>query len=319
MKLPIFSYSNTQNEYDYQNLIVLGKYNLCFEYEQSVWFYLIKDIINNKYLFLYSEFPSTLYNILQIEERITSGIDYSDLVDEDGWSNEWLEGNQSRIFNSISEAINVIKIDYKRHIQYEIRFFEYEVPRKYTQKDRHLVNKKKICIFSPELKVELDKVFNVKHIEGDKPYSCYIREKENKEKHKWICIDEKENEQKHEKENEQKHEKKSSKIEKNFIKKLQMIYPDIELQYKIDKYYIDAYDNENKICYEFLGDYWHGNPTKYHENDINPTTQKTFGYHLSQCETKFEYLIKDGYTVNFIWEDDFKNKGMEGLKQYKLS
>ena len=309
MKLPIFTYSNTRDEYDYQNLIVLGKYNLCFEYEQSVRFYLIKDIINNKYLFLYSEFPSTLFNILQIEKRITSGIDYSDLVDEDGWSNEWLEGNQSRIFNSISEAINVIKIDYKRHIQYEICYFLYENLRKYTPKDRHLVNEKIFWIFSPELKLELDKVFNVKHIEGEEPYSYYIREKENKEKHKWMCIDKKENEQKY--------EKKSSKIEKNFIKKLQMIYPDIELQYKIEKYYIDAYDNKNKICYEFLGDYWHGNPTKYCENDINPTTRESFGYHLAQCETKFEYLIKNGYTVKFIWEDDFKNKGMEYLQQYK--
>jgi hypothetical protein len=72
---------------------------------------------------------------------------------------------------------------------------------------------------------------------------------------------------------------------------------------------VDAIDKENNIIYEFYGDFFHGNPEIYDENEINPLLKETYGSLYNKTKTKEEILLKHGYKIISIWENDFnKNK-----------
>jgi hypothetical protein len=80
-------------------------------------------------------------------------------------------------------------------------------------------------------------------------------------------------------------------------------------QYKINiddkKYKVDGYDPITNTVYEFYGDYWHGNPKKYHHDDINAIAHKTYGELHSQTIEKELHLKSHGYKLITIWESDF--------------
>jgi len=70
--------------------------------------------------------------------------------------------------------------------------------------------------------------------------------------------------------------------------------------------HVDGFDNESNTIYEFYGDYWHGNPSKYNSSDVNKSVKKTFG-ELYKETIEREYLFKEsGYNIVSIWESDFK-------------
>lgn len=70
----------------------------------------------------------------------------------------------------------------------------------------------------------------------------------------------------------------------------------------------DAADTENKIVWEFYGDFWHGNLQRFDSNGINKLVKKTFA-ELNAKTMAREQAIKDaGYTVISIWESDFKQQ-----------
>lgn len=64
---------------------------------------------------------------------------------------------------------------------------------------------------------------------------------------------------------------------------------------------------KDNVIYEFLGDYWHGNPEKYNPNDINKRSKKTFGELYSRTVDKFFKLKNGGYSIKYIWESDWNN------------
>jgi hypothetical protein len=69
----------------------------------------------------------------------------------------------------------------------------------------------------------------------------------------------------------------------------------------------DAYDPTTNTVYEFYGDFWHGNPKIYNQNDINKANKRAFGELFSKTLER-EKLIKDaGYNLITIWEDDFES------------
>lgn len=75
------------------------------------------------------------------------------------------------------------------------------------------------------------------------------------------------------------------------------------------RYKIDAQDPFNPlILYEFNGDYWHGNPSKFDHNDINKRTKTTFGELYNKTLEKKAALECAGYTVISIWESDWKKQ-----------
>ena len=71
---------------------------------------------------------------------------------------------------------------------------------------------------------------------------------------------------------------------------------------------VDGYDPATNTVYEFLGDYWHGNPDLYDSKEVNAHSKKTFGVLYNQTIRRLAVLRKAGYCVVFIWEKDFKER-----------
>jgi len=76
-------------------------------------------------------------------------------------------------------------------------------------------------------------------------------------------------------------------------------------QVRINNYKVDGYDPDTNTIYEFNGDYWHGNPIKYKENDINIISNKTFGELYLKTLEKENKLKELGYNIVSIWESDY--------------
>ena len=79
----------------------------------------------------------------------------------------------------------------------------------------------------------------------------------------------------------------------------------IKINKKLFKF--DGYCKETNTVYEFMGDFFHGNPKLYNQNDINPLNKKTFGELYRNTINREKYLIKRGYNVISIWENDFNS------------
>ena len=102
---------------------------------------------------------------------------------------------------------------------------------------------------------------------------------------------------------------KVSKIESNW---LDLIGIDEKFrQHRIDKYIVDGYNPDTNTVYEFNGDFWHGNPKKYEQSEINKMLGKTFGDLYKNTIKKEKSLKEKGYKVISIWESDYK----ESLKK----
>ncbi len=75
-----------------------------------------------------------------------------------------------------------------------------------------------------------------------------------------------------------------------------------------DKWYIvDGFDPATNTIYEFLGDFWHGNPLTYQQDDMNVVSKKTFGTLYKETFDRFEILKNCGYNLIYVWESEFAN------------
>lgn len=70
---------------------------------------------------------------------------------------------------------------------------------------------------------------------------------------------------------------------------------------------VDGIDPNTKTVYEFLGDYWHGNPKIFDADLMNKTAKKSFGSMCNKTFSRFDKLISRGYTVKYMWENDWKS------------
>jgi len=68
---------------------------------------------------------------------------------------------------------------------------------------------------------------------------------------------------------------------------------------------VDGYDPDTKTIYEFNGDFWHGNPDIFNSYDYNNVSKKQFGELYENTLKRERELIKKGYNVISIWENDF--------------
>lgn len=99
-----------------------------------------------------------------------------------------------------------------------------------------------------------------------------------------------------------------SKAERKWLDSLnvQDNYRQKSLTINCKKYRVDAFDPTTNTIYEFYGDYWHGNPKVYNQNDINNHNKKSFKelFDITICREK---IYKEcGFNVISIWESDFK-------------
>lgn len=69
---------------------------------------------------------------------------------------------------------------------------------------------------------------------------------------------------------------------------------------------VDGFDPKTNTIYEFLGDYWHGNPMKYDPKQIHPRRKISFRQMFDETFTMLNKLKQLGYNVCYIWETDWK-------------
>jgi hypothetical protein len=72
------------------------------------------------------------------------------------------------------------------------------------------------------------------------------------------------------------------------------------------RYQVDGICLETKTIYEFLGDYWHGNPKLYNRDLPILNSKLSCGDAYDRTFNRFKKLKTMGYTVKYIWENDWK-------------
>lgn len=77
-------------------------------------------------------------------------------------------------------------------------------------------------------------------------------------------------------------------------------------------YCLDGIDFENKIIYEFNGDFFHGNPAVYKSHEINPLLKLTYGELYKKTLEKEKYILENtGYKIISIWESEYLKSKIE--------
>lgn len=71
------------------------------------------------------------------------------------------------------------------------------------------------------------------------------------------------------------------------------------------RYFADGYDSITHTIYEFYGSYWHGDPTKYANDEINKVTNTTMGELYHKTVEKKRKCIELGYKYIEIWESQW--------------
>jgi len=67
----------------------------------------------------------------------------------------------------------------------------------------------------------------------------------------------------------------------------------------------DGFDPSTNTVYEFHGDYWHGNPTRFDPLGYHKQLNKTFGELFEHTNNKMQRYRDSGYTVVEMWESDW--------------
>jgi len=68
---------------------------------------------------------------------------------------------------------------------------------------------------------------------------------------------------------------------------------------------LDGFVEKTNMAYEFLGDYYHGNPTRFNPGEMNKTAGKTFGELFDTTMERLDLIRKEGFNLVYIWEKDF--------------
>lgn len=95
-------------------------------------------------------------------------------------------------------------------------------------------------------------------------------------------------------------------IEKQIGRQLQRNNsPDGEFRIPETRYSADGYDVITNTIYEFLGDFWHGNPNIYPPEFTSKNHKKNMGERYADTLRKKETCLKLGYNYVEVWESDF--------------
>lgn len=98
-----------------------------------------------------------------------------------------------------------------------------------------------------------------------------------------------------------------SKAEKKIYKEIKRNYPNTQHSYIIDKYICDIYIPELNLIIEYNGDYWHCNPSKYESHYFHKLKDMTAYDIWKYDKTKVDYISKNNYIIESIWESDYVN------------
>lgn len=105
----------------------------------------------------------------------------------------------------------------------------------------------------------------------------------------------------------------TSKIEKEFLDYMKITNRNVSIQ----NFVVDGLCGN--VIYEFLGDYYHGNPDVFkNQHEINIKTNKSFVELYNYTFTRFKQLKEVGYEIKYIWEKDWKDFNQNKVKQPRI-
>jgi hypothetical protein len=96
-----------------------------------------------------------------------------------------------------------------------------------------------------------------------------------------------------------------SRPEINWLNVLGITYRQHKMKLDNKTITVDGFDPSTNTVYEFLGDFWHGNPQKYKSDDINPKNHKTFGELYQATVNRNTLITSNGYRLVLMWESDW--------------
>lgn len=90
-------------------------------------------------------------------------------------------------------------------------------------------------------------------------------------------------------------------------KTLESILVDYKTNVKIGKYKPDYVNENTKHIVEVYGDYWHCNPSMFHEDFYHPQLKKFAKEKWALDYERKSYLESLGYDVTIVWESDLND------------
>jgi hypothetical protein len=102
----------------------------------------------------------------------------------------------------------------------------------------------------------------------------------------------------------------SSRGEKDWLDSLNIPNDNIHRQVSltIDNKLLVVDGLKDNVIYEYLGDYWHGNPLHFNKTDINKSVGKSYEELFNETFNRFKLLETAGYAVKYIWESQWLEK-----------
>ena len=71
------------------------------------------------------------------------------------------------------------------------------------------------------------------------------------------------------------------------------------------RYYADGYSDSKNMILEYHGDFWHGNPKIYNQQDLNVVTKTTYEELYQNTLKKQRFCETNGYKYISIWESEW--------------
>lgn len=82
------------------------------------------------------------------------------------------------------------------------------------------------------------------------------------------------------------------------VEKILRIKVDREFRCGVGRYVCDGYNKRHNVVFEFLGDYWHGNP--------KTRKDERRAHKYERLKNKMKLLRAAGFTVVWVWESEFR-------------
>lgn len=96
-----------------------------------------------------------------------------------------------------------------------------------------------------------------------------------------------------------------SKISQHWLDSLNVSNREQWITINNQRYKVDGYDGQTNTIYEFLGDYWHGNPKVHAPEKINSHNKSSFKELHEDTMSRLETFKNAGYNLTYIWEQDY--------------
>ena len=94
---------------------------------------------------------------------------------------------------------------------------------------------------------------------------------------------------------------------------------DGEFKIPNSNYRADGWSERDNSILEYHGDFWHGNPALYNQEEINLISKKSYGELYQRTLKKQRFCEECGFNYTYIWESEWmRGRNAVGILQKKF-